>query len=130
MPQNNYTHSIGYTMRFITPGDRARVNLSPFVYGAVEKFLRNREYDVYLDSRGNQILTHPIEELSQAAYPAGDVGDYQTISWNSAQSVYEIIWIAKALERIGDHAKNMAEQVIYIVKGTDVRHTGPVPVEK
>jgi phosphatidyl-myo-inositol alpha-mannosyltransferase len=47
LPQNTYTHSIGYTMRFITPGDRARINLSPFVYGAVEKFLRNREYDVY-----------------------------------------------------------------------------------
>ena len=37
----------------------------------------------------------------------------------------EIVWIAKAIERIGDHAKNMAEQVIYIVRGTDIRHTDP-----
>jgi phosphate transport system protein len=41
----------------------------------------------------------------------------------------DLVFVAKAIERVGDHAKNLAEQVIYIVKGTDVRHTPMGDVE-
>jgi phosphate transport system protein len=41
----------------------------------------------------------------------------------------DLLFIAKAIERIGDHAKNIAECVIYIVKGTDVRHASMADIE-
>lgn len=41
----------------------------------------------------------------------------------------DLVFVAKAIERVGDHAKNLAEQIIYIVKGTDVRHNPLEAVE-
>jgi phosphate transport system protein len=43
--------------------------------------------------------------------------DPRTIS-----SSIDLVFVAKAIERVGDHAKNLAEVIIYVVKGTDVRH--------
>ena len=41
----------------------------------------------------------------------------------------DLLFLAKAIERIGDHAKNIAELIIYIVKGADVRHAPMEQVE-
>lgn len=41
----------------------------------------------------------------------------------------DLLFLAKAIERVGDHAKNIAEFIIYVVKGTDVRHTSIENVE-
>jgi phosphate transport system protein len=50
--------------------------------------------------------------------------DPRTIS-----SGLDLLFVAKAIERIGDHAKNIAEFIIYVVKGEDVRHTPLADVE-
>jgi phosphate transport system protein len=46
--------------------------------------------------------------------------DPRTIS-----SALDTLWVAKAIERIGDHAKNIAEYVIYVAEGRDIRHSKP-----
>ena len=48
---------------------------------------------------------------------------------HNISAALEVLFVAKAIERIGDHAQNMAEYVIYMVKGRDVRHIAVDEIE-
>lgn len=49
---------------------------------------------------------------------------------HNISEVFDVVWAARSLERIGDHAKNISEYVIYLVKGKDVRHLDLDEIEK
>jgi len=53
------------------------------------------------------------------------IEDPRTIS-----GAIELMFVARSLERIGDHCKNMAERVIFMVHGADVRHQGVKAAER
>ena len=42
----------------------------------------------------------------------------------------DVVWAAKAIERIGDHAKNIAEHIVFIAQGVDMRHMTPEEMER
>jgi phosphate transport system protein len=78
---------------------------------ALEVIKSDNEIDAEFDGLMRKLITYMME-------------DPRTIS-----ASIDLVFVAKAIERVGDHAKNLAEQVIYIVKGTDVRHNTPEAVE-
>jgi phosphate transport system protein len=85
----------------------ARLDVTAAVAILKEDDLIDREFDGFV----RKLVTYMME-------------DPRTIS-----ASLDLLFLAKAIERIGDHAKNIAEFIIYIVKGTDVRHTSMQAIE-
>jgi phosphate transport system protein len=79
---------------------------------AAEVLKEDSDIDTEFKSVLRQLITYMME-------------DPRTIT-----AAVDTVWVAKAIERIGDHSKNVAEQVIYIVRGTDVRHTSFADIER
>ncbi len=111
-----------------------------------------RSYYIGIKAMGNHVLRMVHEALdafarmdSQAALevarcePESD-DQYQAIlrqlitymmeDPRSISSSLDAIWTARAMERIGDHARNICEYIIYFVEGKDVRHTSLEQMER
>ncbi|MEO7244115.1 MAG: phosphate signaling complex protein PhoU [Rubrivivax sp.] len=78
---------------------------------ALEVLKQDHQIDYEFEGLLRKLITYMME-------------DPRTIS-----SSIDLVFVAKAIERVGDHAKNLAEAVIYVVKGTDVRHHSVQAVE-
>ena len=78
---------------------------------ALEVLKQDDQIDQEFDGLLRKLITYMME-------------DPRTIS-----ASIDLVFVAKAIERVGDHAKNLAEVIIYVVKGTDVRHAPMETVE-
>ncbi|MGE5028268.1 MAG: phosphate signaling complex protein PhoU [Betaproteobacteria bacterium] len=96
--------------------DMLRKSLDAFARLDISTAVQVPRQDMEVDEAFRSALRHLITFMME---------DPRTISTS-----LEVLFAAKAVERIGDHAKNMSEYVVYMVKGKDVRHTSLEEIER
>lgn len=109
----------GYSeLRHIGTGVQKMVNLSLDAFArfdveaALQVVQEDKNIDREYESAMRELMTYMMEDS------------------RSISRVMSVIWALRSLERIGDHARNIAEHIIYLVKGLDVRHIPVSEVEK
>jgi phosphate transport system protein len=91
-----------------TAGSMIRMSLEAFVLGDAALAERVLTMDDTVDRMNHEIANAMIEQMKKAP--------------ETAEQAVDALIIARNLERVGDHATNIAEDIIFWVRGADVRH--------
>lgn len=111
-----FTPRVGLSQAADTAVEMLRTALDAFARVNADNIEDMQRKDAEVDSSFKGIMRQLITYMME---------DPRTIS-----VFIDILFVAKAIERMGDHAKNMSEYVVYMVKGKDVRHTSLEEIEK